>query len=299
MVKASLSNRKRTHQLGTEASQTDSKKEALLAMKLSEVNEQAKSQGELIHLPLDHIRPDPNQPRKAFRNIEALADSIKANGVIQPVIVTGPDDQGVYTLVAGERRYRAAVSAGLDKLPCIRRTPGDTDALIIQLLENDQREKVSPFEEADALSALIHHKKLSKQEVARSLGRDNAWVSMRLKLKQASAAVRTLGESEAIDDVRTLYELQKFEDEMPEPAREFMNKIRRQRISGSYRTAIARAREHSRRRDSKEDHSPRQQQARAIHYEAGTLMIEMAGQSRPLHVRLTPEQVKVLREAMN
>ncbi|TNF66369.1 MAG: ParB/RepB/Spo0J family partition protein [Gammaproteobacteria bacterium] len=251
MSKGLLSNRKRLSDLGVVNTQADLKKDELLAMKLNELNTEAQSGGSLLELSLTQVKPDPNQPRKVFRNIESLAASIKEKGVLQPIIVRR-NDNGDYTLIAGERRYRAAKMAQLVTIPAIVRQEKDSDVLIIQLLENDQREKVSPFEEADAIYELIKHKKMKKSQIAKSLGRELSWVSMRLKLNEGSALIRRLSDDGIIDDVRTLYELKKFEDETPDLAKDFVRKIRESRIRGSYRQAISRARSGARKQKDNE-----------------------------------------------
>ncbi|MCF6767312.1 ParB/RepB/Spo0J family partition protein [Thiotrichales bacterium 19S11-10] len=252
MSKGLLSNRKRLSDLGVVNTQADLKKDELLAMKLNELDTEARSVGSLLELPLSQIKPDPNQPRKVFKSIDSLAKSIKEKGVLQPIIVRR-DDSGEYTLIAGERRYRAAKEANLNTIPAILRQEKDSDILIIQLLENDQREKVSPFEEADAIYELIKHKKMKKSEIAKSLGRDLSWVSMRLKLNESSSQVRKLSDDGIIDDVRTLYDLKKFEDETPDLAKDFIRKIRESRIRGSYRQAISRARTGARKQKKLDD----------------------------------------------
>ncbi|MCF6775100.1 ParB/RepB/Spo0J family partition protein [Thiotrichales bacterium 19X7-9] len=251
MSKGLLSNRKRLSDLGVVNTQADLKKDELLAMKLNELNTEAQSGGSLLELSLTQVKPDPNQPRKVFRNIESLAASIKEKGVLQPIIVRR-NDNGDYTLIAGERRYRAAKMAQLVTIPAIVRQEKDSDVLIIQLLENDQREKVSPFEEADAIYELIKHKKMKKSQIAKSLGRELSWVSMRLKLNEGSTLIRRLSDDGIIDDVRTLYELKKFEDETPDLAKDFVRKIRESRIRGSYRQAISRARSGARKQKDNE-----------------------------------------------
>ena len=243
MSKVLLSNRKRINQLGQSKLFNQDKKDELLAIQLQQINQQAQHIGTLKTIVLTELLPDPNQPRKSFKNIDTLAESIEQKGIIQPIIVTPKREDGFYHIIAGERRFRAAKKAGLSVLPCILREENDSDILILQLLENEQREKVSPFEEADALAELITNRKISKIQVAQSLGRDPAWISMRLKLATSSNAIRQLSEAGYIEDVRTLYELKKLEDELPELAHDFMKKVRQKRVKGAYRQAIKRTKD--------------------------------------------------------
>ena len=227
----------------------EEKKDILRAMQLQELNEQASKVGKLYELALSIVTPDVNQPRKLFKNINSLADSIKENGVIQPIIVTPKKADGMHYIIAGERRYLASKQAGLTTIPCIVRDE-ETDAsiLLLQLLENDQREGVSPFEEADALRQLIDNMNIKKTEIAKVLGRDASWISMRLKIADAKPNIRDLADKGVIEDVRTLYELKKFSEEMPEGADEFVSKALDNKISASFRSAITRYRDSWRRK---------------------------------------------------
>jgi len=243
MSKVSLSNRKRTNQLGQNKDFNQDKKDELLTIQLQQINQQAENIGTLKTIMLNELLPDPNQPRKLFKNIDALAQSMEKKGIIQPIIVTPKKEDGFYHIIAGERRFRAAKKAGFNVMPCILRQEHDSDILILQLLENEQREKVSPFEEADALAELVNNRKISKTKVAQSLGRDPAWISMRLKLSSASSTIRQLSEAGYIEDVRTLYELKKLEDELPALAHDFIKKVRQKRVKGAYREAIKRTKD--------------------------------------------------------
>ena len=138
--KISLFNRKRISELvGRPSAVDDQKKDELMALKLKEIHQEAKSSGALQDLPLNMLEPDPNQPRKTFNHLDSLAASIKQNGVIQPVIVTPKNKLGFYTIIAGERRYRAALQLKTATIPCIIRDADDANIVILQLLENDQR----------------------------------------------------------------------------------------------------------------------------------------------------------------
>ncbi|API86258.1 ParB/RepB/Spo0J family partition protein [Francisella uliginis] len=255
--KVSLMNRKVNQKVHDTVAQE--KKDMLRAMQLQELNEQASKVGQLFELPLNIVQPDKDQPRKTFKNIDSLAKSIKENGVIQPIIVTTKKDDGLHYIIAGERRYLASKEAGLTTIPCIvRQDESDASIVLLQLLENDQRESVSPFEEADALKDLIDNKQMKKSDIAKILGRDNSWISMRLKISDSDDNIRELSNKGIIDDVRTLYELKKFAEEIPQGAQEFVQRALENKISGSYRTAITRYRDNWKRKaeildDSKSD----------------------------------------------
>lgn len=281
MKRISLFGRKRTSELGsTEAS--DEKKDELLALKLQQLDDQARSAGNLQMLPLGNVQPDPNQPRKQFRNIDTLANSIREKGIIQPIIVTPKNDQGVYTVIAGERRFRAATEAGLKAIPSIIRDETDANVVILQLLENDQREDVSPLEESDSLVRLIGEMDLSKAQVAKELGRDSSWVSIRLGLQKASDDIKSLVADGIIEDVRTLHELRKFEEENPERACQLIKRFRNNNVSGSYRQVIAGFRKQKGRKKTPQVRSSTVQ---SLKYENGYLELDL-GDKRPTRYKL-------------
>jgi ParB family chromosome partitioning protein len=138
---------------------------------------------ELLHLPVESIHPNPRQPRRRFEPEAAagLAASIKLQGVLQPVVVRRREEGG-YELIAGERRWRAARTAGTPTLPALVKDVGDRDSLLIGLVENVAREQLSPVEEARAYASLVDEFELSLGEVAERVGRSKPSVSNRLRL---------------------------------------------------------------------------------------------------------------------
>jgi ParB family chromosome partitioning protein len=138
---------------------------------------------ELVHLPVEAVHPNPRQPRRRFdaEATSALADSIKSQGVIQPVLVR-PRIAGGYELIAGERRWRAAQAAGAPTLPALVRETDDRDTLLLGLVENVAREQLSPVEEARAYALLIDEFDLGLGEIAERVGRSKPAVSNRIRL---------------------------------------------------------------------------------------------------------------------
>jgi ParB family transcriptional regulator, chromosome partitioning protein len=138
---------------------------------------------ELREIPVGLIRPNPDQPRKSFDAdaLERLAESVAEAGVIQPLVVH-PLADGRYELIAGERRWRAAQQAGLDAVPAVLRPEGEAQRLQTALIENVAREDLNPVEEARACVALVEDLALSKEEVARRLGRSRSAVSNLIRL---------------------------------------------------------------------------------------------------------------------
>jgi ParB family transcriptional regulator, chromosome partitioning protein len=139
--------------------------------------------GELRELPVTLIKPNPDQPRSHFDEeaLSALADSIEASGVVQPLLVR-PLADGSYELVAGERRWRAAQKAGLEKVPAVVRDQEQAERLQAALIENMVREDLNPVEEAKACSALVEELGLTKEELARRVGRSRPAVSNLIRL---------------------------------------------------------------------------------------------------------------------
>jgi ParB family transcriptional regulator, chromosome partitioning protein len=138
---------------------------------------------ELVQIPLGSIRPNARQPRRRVdpEGIAGLADSVRAQGVVQPVVVR-PAGDGGYELIAGERRWRAARAAGLATVPALVRETDDRDSLLLALVENVAREDLSPVEEARAYAVLQDEFDLSLGEIAERVGRSKPAVSNRLRL---------------------------------------------------------------------------------------------------------------------
>jgi ParB family transcriptional regulator, chromosome partitioning protein len=143
----------------------------------------AEAAGELLELPIELIKPNPNQPRTKIdaESLAGLASSIEANGVVQPLLVR-PLADGSYELVAGERRWRAAQAAGLVKVPAVVRDRELAERLQVALIENMVREDLNPVDEARACAALVDELGLSKEELARRVGRSRPAVSNLIRL---------------------------------------------------------------------------------------------------------------------
>jgi ParB family chromosome partitioning protein len=138
---------------------------------------------ELLELPIDAIHANPRQPRRRFEPeaTSGLADSVRRQGVIQPLLVR-PRAAGGYEIVAGERRWRAAREAGRDTVPVVVREADDRDTLLLGLVENVAREQLTPVEEARAYAVLIDEFGLSLGDVAERVGRSKPSVSNRIRL---------------------------------------------------------------------------------------------------------------------
>ncbi len=135
-------------------------------------------------LRLSQIEPRRSQPRKFFDNeaLAQLADSIAANGLIQPIVVRAVEDSDFYQIIAGERRWRAAKMAGLTEVPVVILDADDKKTAEFALIENIQREDLSPIEEAEGYKALIEDYSLTQEQVAKQVGKSRAAVTNCLRL---------------------------------------------------------------------------------------------------------------------
>jgi ParB family chromosome partitioning protein len=142
-----------------------------------------RAQPGLRELAIDAIEPNPTQPRRAFDDhaLIALAESVKARGILQPVVVR-PLPDGRFELVAGERRLRAAKIAGHDRIPAIVRDTDEAERLELALIENMARQDLNPIEEARACATLVEDLAMTKEEVGRRVGRSRVAISNLIRL---------------------------------------------------------------------------------------------------------------------
>ncbi|MEC8443210.1 MAG: ParB/RepB/Spo0J family partition protein [Pseudomonadota bacterium] len=153
------------------------------------------SDSELRHLPVEWIQPGRYQPRRDIQPeaLEELAASIKAQGLMQPIVVRPlPEQQDRYEIIAGERRWRACQLAQLDRVPALIRDVADEAAIAMALIENIQRENLNPMEEAMALHRLQHEFELTQMEVAEAVGKNRATVANLLRLMNLNDDVKRL-----------------------------------------------------------------------------------------------------------
>lgn len=146
----------------------------------------------VIEVDINKIEPGVGQPRKNFdrEKIEALAESIKEHGIIQPLIVTKEND--LYYIIAGERRWRAARVAGIKKVPVIEREASTKEVVELALIENIQREDLNPVEEAEAYNKLIKDYSMTQEQVATVVGKSRPAVANMLRLLNLSKEVRNM-----------------------------------------------------------------------------------------------------------
>jgi ParB family chromosome partitioning protein len=145
--------------------------------------EQLSNMASILHIEIEKIEPNPDQPRKSFPkdSLQELADSIREKGVIQPILAEDRGD-GRYTIVAGERRFRAAQIAGLTEIPVISQEFSDEEKLEIALIENIQREDLNPVDEARAIQHILQESGVTQEELAKRLGKSRSAVSNAIRL---------------------------------------------------------------------------------------------------------------------
>jgi ParB family transcriptional regulator, chromosome partitioning protein len=148
----------------------------------------------MLEVPIEQISPNPYQPRKTFNDgsIEELSRSVREHGIIQPLVVTKTGDNK-YRLIAGERRFRAAQKAGLEKVPVVvKETMADGDVLQVALIENIQREDLNPIEEAYAYHQLHEEFSLTQEEISKRVGKERSTVANFLRLIKLPDPVKKL-----------------------------------------------------------------------------------------------------------
>ena len=157
---------------------------------------QAEPDGGSQQIPIEHIRPNPSQPRMEMTDegLQELASSIREHGIIQPLILTKDNGDEHYTLIAGERRLRAAKIAGLESVPAIIREASDQERLELALIENIQRENLTPLESAKAYQRLNDEFGLQQDQIAERVGKSRVAVTNTIRLlKLPNEAKKALG----------------------------------------------------------------------------------------------------------
>lgn len=151
--------------------------------KKKDLKEKPKTQSAVILIPVEQIIPNPNQPRKTFKDesLTELAESIQTFGVIQPIQVRKVDNE-LYELVSGERRLRASKLAGIQEIPAMEVTISDKDSAVIAIIENVQREDLSFFEEAESYRQLIKYYDMTQEQVAALIGKSQSFVANKIRL---------------------------------------------------------------------------------------------------------------------
>lgn len=184
-------------------------------------------------IPLSAIDPDPNQPRSAMGDLTELVSSIRDKGVLEPILVRPRSEElagMAYTIISGERRYRAAQEAGLYEIPAIEMDVDEQEALEIALIENLQRKDLTPFEEAEGYRALAERHSYTHDDIADAVGKSRTVITESLSLLQMPARVRDTVQALGLTSKSLLLEVLKAGDEgemiglLEEVARQGLNR---------------------------------------------------------------------------
>ncbi|PIE89299.1 MAG: hypothetical protein CR997_11815 [Acidobacteria bacterium] len=146
----------------------------------------------VLNIDMDLIKPNPHQPRKTFETekLKELADSIRENGIIQPIVVT--KDKKGYLLIAGERRWRASQLAGYEKIPAVIKNASEEEAMSWALIENIQRQNLNPIEEAMAYKNLMEQQDMTQEKMAKKLGKGRANIANTLRLLRLPSDIQSM-----------------------------------------------------------------------------------------------------------
>ncbi len=158
--------------------------------------------GQVINLPTEKLLPNPYQPRKQFKSEEllGLSESIRENGVLQPILVKRINNSDYYEIVSGERRLRASILACREEIPCIVIECNSENSAMYSIIENIQRSDLSFFEEANAISSLMNHFGLTQTEIAKRLGKSQSALSNKVRLLNLPVEVRYFIENEGLTE---------------------------------------------------------------------------------------------------
>lgn len=175
-------------------------------------------------VPVEKIDPNPHQARSELGNMQELMDSIRAKGVLEPILVRSLGNR--FEIIAGERRFIASKNVGLKELPCIEFDVPENEAMEIALIENLQRKDLDLFEEADGLNALIDLYNYNHQEVSDKIGKARSTITEILSISKIPEAVRQLIKSSGVFSRSTIIEIarQKTEDDMITFAQEIVDR---------------------------------------------------------------------------
>lgn len=170
---------------------------------VEELTGKGKSVGKLIKSHL--VEPNPDQPRKDFSDLAELTKSIKQKGVLEPILVKAVGER--YRIIAGERRYRAAIEAGLAEIPCIEMDLKDHEIIEVSLIENLQRKDLHPFEEGDALKSLADRFDYSHEQLSMLLAKSRSTVTESINIAEMPDDLRTACRSADISSKRLLLQI--------------------------------------------------------------------------------------------
>lgn len=178
-------------------------------------------------IPIDQIVPNPDQPRQQMGDLSELTASIREKGILEPLIVRR--HRGVFQIISGERRYQAALQAGLRELPCVERDVDDRETIEIALVENIQRKDLTAFEEAEAYSQLVRFHAYTHESLARRIGKSRTSVTETLSLNSMPEDIKNLCRLADIDSKSLLLQIVRLES--PREMSALVEKISSQQLT--------------------------------------------------------------------
>ncbi len=186
---------------------------------------------------IEYIEPNPHQPRQQMGDLSELTTSIREKGILQPLIVRRLGDK--FQIISGERRYQAALQAGLTELPCVERDIDDRETVEVALVENIQRKDLTPFEEAEALGHLVSNYEYTHEALAGRLGKSRTSVTEMLSLNTMPDEIKNLCRLADISSKSLL--LQILRQDSPEKMMELVEQISREGLNREQVRKVARA----------------------------------------------------------
>jgi ParB family transcriptional regulator, chromosome partitioning protein len=236
-------------------------------------------------IPVDQVRPNPDQPRKALGDLRELTESIRQKGVLEPLLVRFVPREGCYYIISGERRYHSARAAGLREVPAIEKMADDAETLEIALIENIQRKDLTPFEEAQGLQRLIDNFSYTHEEVAKKIGRSRSSVSETLMLNKIPEPIQKRVIESGLTSKSLLLEIAK------QPTEKKMLEVFARILQGGL------TRDASRQERAEEKNGPQRPQPFIFHFEPENSSFKFRMQFKKSHVS-RDELIRTLREIL-
>jgi ParB family chromosome partitioning protein len=236
-------------------------------------------------IPVDQIRPDPDQPRKSLGDLRELTESVREKGVLEPLLVRKVTGEEFYRIISGERRYHAARAAGLREVPCIEKKVDDAETLEIALIENIQRKDLTPFEEADGLHRLATQFEYTHEDMARKIGRARSSVSETLSLRNIPDSLRKKCSEHNVNSKSLLLQIAR------QPTEKKMFEMFQRIMAGGL------TRDEARKERQEEQGGPQRPQPFIFHYEPEDDAFKFRLQFKKSHVS-REELVRTLREIL-
>lgn len=237
-------------------------------------------------IPLNKIRPNPDQPRKALGDLRELTESVREKGVLEPLLVRFISSEGCFYIISGERRYHAARAAGLREVPCIEKSVDDAETLEIALIENIQRKDLTAFEEADGLHRLATQFEYTHEDMAKKIGRARSSVTETLSLRNIPEALRKKCVENGITSKSLLLQIAR------QPTEKKMSEMFQRILQGGL------TRDEARRERREEQTGPQRPQPFIFHFEPQNDAFKFRIQFKKSHVS-RDELISTLREILS